>query len=206
MSRRSVGRRTIAAVMAAVAASTPAMAAQLTPADVERAVSIEDDALELIATLTTRDVFREKRGLLRRVPFDAFLRAFIDKKSGRVLYQLYATFIYTAPRYAYWTLANYETADGPVAAKLDVIARRRECAGRSDCARLETVGFPVAERVLREVAAAYRAGVGATWRFKLKAKAGVDHDDGLAGAEIAGLLNAVDAYRTAHGLDIGTRR
>ena len=52
----------------------------MTPQDFEKSASIKDDALEVVATITTGPGFKEKHGLLGLVGSDNFLRAFIDKK------------------------------------------------------------------------------------------------------------------------------
>lgn len=173
----------------------------LTPDAVRMQVAFEDDALETVATLSTEEVYREKRGLLRDVPSDAYLRAFVDKRTGAVEYQVYATARYTAALYNRWILANYETPAGPKSVKVDKLLRVRGRCGRyAGCDRLEIVGFTVDEAALRAAAAAYRPGEIAPWSFRLKARTGSDWTGRMAAAEIAGLLQAVARYRASLGL------
>lgn len=63
----------------------------------------------------------------------------------------------------------------------------------------EVVAFDVPETFLRNLA--QRAGERPVrpWRFRLKAKNGLDWTDDMAPAEAAGLLLAVDRYRSGHG-------
>ncbi len=171
----------------------------MTPEAAQRAVTFKDDTLETVVTLTTARVFQEKRGLLGLVPFDVFLRAFVDKATGAARFQLYADIHYTAPLAANWNLVNYETPAGPKAVKLNVLDRiRGRCSRYLGCDRTETVACFVAEAVLRAKAAAYRPDALVAWTFKLKAQNGEKRIDGLSAAEIAGLLRAVDAYRADH--------
>jgi len=51
--------------------------------------TVKNDGLDTVAIVTTRNGFQEKRGLLGIVGDDVFLRAFIDKKTGRASYQVY---------------------------------------------------------------------------------------------------------------------
>lgn len=204
---RSTFRSAVTAIVLALAlppahsrradvAAAPGRLRELTPEAVRSRVTLTDDALETNATLTTRTVYREARGLLGATPFDAFLRAFVDKRSGATSFQVYATVRYTALVWTRFDTANYLTAAGPRSVELDQIARvRGRCWRYAGCERLETVGFAVDEAVLRAAAAAYRPGETAPWPFRLKSRTGVERTDGLAAAEIAGLLLAVDDYR-----------
>ena len=63
------------------------------------------------------------------------------------------------------------------------------------CAREDHLAFVVPETVLRGVAATYRPGASVPWRFRLKAQNGIDWEDRLMPAEVAGLLIAVDRFK-----------
>lgn len=174
--------------------------AAMTPAQFQARATLHDDALETIATITTADGFVERRPLLGLPPDDVFLRAFIDKGTGRTGYQVYISTRYRDYGWADWLSVNYATPDGPVSARLLRIARiRTSCRTGRVCPRIETVGFDIGERLLRSQAARYAPGAITPWLFKLKARNGADQLEMLSAAEIAGLLMAVDAYRAAHG-------
>ena len=66
----------------------------LTPADVRSLVQIQDDGLDTVATLDTQPVFLEKKGLLGIVWNDNFVRAYVDKKTGKAIFQLYQMVAY----------------------------------------------------------------------------------------------------------------
>jgi hypothetical protein len=53
---------------------------------------------------------------------------------------------------------------------------------------------------LREDSSAMNSpGMRAAWRFKFTAKSGVEYNDGILPAEIAGLLDRVDEYLNSKG-------
>lgn len=58
--------------------------------------------------------------------------------------------------------------------------------------------FPVPEELLQSIAA---RPVDQIWRMKFRPQAGIDWEEMIAPAEVAGLLNAVAAYRSAHSLE-----
>ena len=172
----------------------------LTPESALAVVSAKDDDLEVSATFTTQAVFQEKQGLLGLVPFDVFLRAFVDKKSGVTRYQVYISSFYMGSEWAFWSLANYETPDGPKSVDLDILGRDvGSCSQYMGCQHTEVVAFDIDEALLRAAAAMYKPGELQGWKFKIKGKSGVERTDGLSAAEIAGLLMAVDAYKLKKG-------
>jgi hypothetical protein len=60
------------------------------------------------------------------------------------------------------------------------------------------LGFEVDEPTLRSIASQYVAGRSPYWRFRFRGRAGIDWNDRMMPAEVAGLLGAVDAYRRSH--------
>ncbi|TPG54631.1 hypothetical protein [Sphingomonas glacialis] len=173
----------------------------MTPEQFEAASDLHDDALETVATITTKNGWQQRDGLLGVVNTDAFLRAFIDKKSGATRFQVYHAVHYLARHRDSFITVNFETPAGPATAPLTVIFRTRDdCRRASGCLFDEVVGFDVDETLLRTLAARYVAGQASAWRYRLKARSGLTRDDGFVAAEIAGVLAAVDHYRAAHGL------
>ncbi|MGY2735641.1 hypothetical protein [Sphingomonas sp. UYP23] len=173
----------------------------MTPEQFEAASDLRDDALETVATITTRNGWQQHVGLLGIVNTDAFFRVFIDKQSGAARFQVYHAMHYIARHRDSFETVNYETPTGPATEPLTVILRSRDgCRRVEGCPFDEVVGFDVNEALLRQFAARYVPGQPATWRYRLKAHSGVARDAGFVAAEIAGVLAAVDRYRAAHGL------
>lgn len=171
--------------------------AAMTPAQFQAKTTLQDDDLDTVATITTEDGLIAKRPLLGMAPDDVFLRAFIDKRSGRAAYQVYATVRYRDYGWADWRTANYATPNGPRSIGTQRIARvRAACSQRSACARSETVGFAIDTGLMRANAALYALDRITSWRFKLVAQSGAERPLLITTAEISGLLMAVDAYRT----------
>jgi hypothetical protein len=174
----------------------------LKPDHFHKNVEIKDDNLETVAVITTEPGFRVKRGLLGMVNDDNFFRAFVDKKTGVTTYQLYQYVTYVGD-WAFYEIVNYEGLTDVQSVPLDVLSREvGTCSQMLGCFKREVVAFNVDEAVLRRVALAYDpTGKGTTgWLFKLKAKTGVERNEGMSPAEAAGILNAVAAYKKSRGL------
>jgi len=165
--------------------------------------TIKDDSLELQAMIHTRNGFQDKKGLLGIVWDDNFLRAFIDKKTGATLYQVY-NIVYYKRDWRFYNRVNYETQAGPVAQDLDELDRDVDCTGSKygGCTFYEHVAFSVPESLLRTIAEKYEEtrGMKVGWKYRLKSKAGKDYNDGFLASEIAGLLEAVDLYKKSLSL------
>ena len=172
----------------------------MTPDDFARKITIKDDALEVSAEISTINGWQQKDGLLKIVNSDQFFRAFINKKTGEVSYQVYQ-FVYYYGDWAFFNRVNYETADGPVQKDLTVISRDvLECTTYLGCRHSEHIGFEVDEKLLRAAAANYKPNAVEAWRFRLKAQSGVQRDEGFVAAEIVALLQTVDTYKKDNGL------
>lgn len=173
----------------------------LTPQHFVETATLIDDRMETTAVITTQNGFQIKQGLLKRVNDDGFFRAFIDKKTGKTRYQLYHTLTY-AGDWVYFEQVNYEGVTEVQSKPLDVVSREvGNCSEILGCFKNETVAFDVEEETLRRVAAGYDpSGKGTSgWLYRLKAKNGVNRDEGMSPAEAAGILSAVDLYKTKVG-------
>jgi hypothetical protein len=163
--------------------------------------TLNDDELDTTAVITTEPGFQDKQGLLGIVNYDEFLRAFIDKKTGKAVFQIYEWQRYGASGWNFYQTVNFATPSGPQSESVDVLNRRVEdCSADGGCVYREDWGFDVPENLLRGYAADYAAGNRGVWLYKTEAKSGTEFKDGLTYAEIAGCLMVVDAYRVAHGL------
>ena len=207
----------ILAVLSGAAIGTASAAAELatpsrellamTPADFAKSASVKDDALELLATITTEPGYQERHGLLRIVWSDVFLRAFVDKKSGVATYQLYQRIVYGGRYYRYFESVNIETPAGPRAIATINLGRTERCSRAQltgGCVRTEDLAVPVDAALLKAIAASYAPGADTAWHFRFKAQTGEDFDGVIVPAEVAGLLAAVADYRRGHGLGGGS--
>jgi hypothetical protein len=175
----------------------------MTPEQFERSATVKDDELEVEATITTQRGFKKNFGIEWLGRNDCFLRAFVDKKTGVARYQLYAIIADRESDRDRYQLVNYETPAGPKTAELLRLGRTKDCLLRNlmgQCTYTEDVALPVDEALLTQLAARYAPGQRAAWYFRFKAQSGVQYTDGLAAAEIAGLLAAVATYRRDHHL------
>jgi hypothetical protein len=176
---------------------------RMTPEQFEHSASIKDDDLEMVTTITTQPGHPAKRGLLGVVGSDNFLRAFVSKTTGAATYQLYQMILDRHYKQNSYDQINYETPHGTKTATLIKLVRDEDCSMRrlwGVCAYYESVAVPIDEALLTEIAARYQPGQDAVWKFRFKAESGLDHDDAMTAAEVAGLLAAVVDYRHAHHL------
>lgn len=176
----------------------------MTPEQFQSAVTVADDDLETIAVLSTEKGFKERRGaIIGSVLDDNYLRAYIDKKTGETKYELHQWIRYNGGLRRYYS-ANYATPDGPKSKDVTVVARNAgfcpDVEIVADCNVTEHVKITVDESLLRTIAANYRPNGSVAWRFKLKAENSKDWQESMMAAEIAGLLRAVDAYKTHIGI------
>ena len=160
----------------------------------QQTATIEDDQLEPIATITTEKGFFSRGKFTDRVRSDNFFRAFIDKSSGQVRYQLYAEVSYNF-EWRTFTSASVLSGGRPTSLPLTPIARNVVTCASSICSYKEIVALPLTEEMVREIAATGESAPGRLWPYRLKAQNGLDFEDAAIPAEAAGLLLAVAAYR-----------
>lgn len=178
----------------------------MTPADHARLVKIVDHDLETVAKFDTHASFQFKQGLLGVVWNDIFLRAFVDKTTGKLSIQTYFRFRGEASTWPRFEVANFRTPEGIQSADLDRIFSDVSCSGVSryggNCAYLEEAVFNIDEQLARNIAATYAVGAGMPWAIRFKGQSGLNVDMEILPAEMAGLLKRVDDYRTTLGLEI----
>lgn len=176
-----------------------AAVARLTPELIRSKVTVKDDALEPVATLSTDKGFISKGSFFDKVKSDNFLRAFIDKGSRAVRYQLYATVTY-GPEWRHFTTASALFDGRPRSIPLTVISKAVVTCAAGYCVMRETVGIALDQSDVEQIAAGYRPGASQPWAYRLKAQSGLDFDDSIMPAEAAGLMLAVREYRQRHRL------
>ena len=130
----------------------------LTPQHFFETATIKDDAMETTAIISTVEGYKERRGLLNIVWNDNFLRAFIDKRSGAVTYQLYQRIYYEARHWRSYDMVNVQTPKGVETRPVTTIGQEvLSCSGGGDCHFVEDLGFDVEESLLRGLKQAYEA-------------------------------------------------
>jgi len=169
----------------------------LTPEAAQRAITISDDDLETVATITSEKVWKSRGKFTDRVRSDNFLRAFIVKASGKVRYQLYQEITYSG-EWRQFTSVNYATPDGPASVPVVSISKDVVTCSSGLCVYREVVGFDIPAEQLAAIAESYQPGQSKLWRFRFKGQGGLDWEDRLAPAEAAGLLLAVREYLAEH--------
>lgn len=180
-----------------------AQAIAMTPQQFQSTAVIKDDNLDTTAQIDTSKGFQAKRGLLKILWNDNFLRAFIDKKTGATTIQVYEFIMYEG-NWRYYNTVNYETPTGPRSEAVKNIARNVvSCSGSrygNGCMLSEHMAFDVDESLLRTIASKYTQGTLSAWKFKFGAQRAEDWNSGIFPAEVAGFLAVIDDYRTKHGL------
>ncbi len=171
----------------------------LTDAHFRDTTLIRDDNLDFVATFTTDAGFVAKTAPPGYYFQDEFLRAFIDKRTGKRTFQLYFIARYPGPQRLYVT-ANYETASGPKEAVVSVINRNKSCErsqGVTYCDYSEELVFPLDESIIRMIADRYGKGDPPLqeWHYKFFAHSGNTLEGVILPAEAKGLpLEAMEAH------------
>lgn len=166
----------------------------LTPADFQ--LTARDRADGSSVTIDTERGFVESHGLMAADSNDNYLRAVIDKPSGKLRFQAVQIVSYSGG-WRYFHTAGFEGGS----TKLEIITREvAGCYGSrsSSCTLREVVAFDIPEPVLRALAATWRPRGRTIWSYRLTATANADFTGSLAPAEAAGLLRAVDAWLAKH--------
>jgi hypothetical protein len=158
--------------------------------------TIKDDPVEPTAAISTEKGFAERKGPMRMVWNDEYLRSVVDKKTGQKSFQVYAWIIYSGRWRSYETV-DYQTANGPTSAPVTRMGNEVENCAVGDCVYTERIAFSVDEDLLRRLAATNVPGKPTLWAYKFVAKSGPDYAGGLSSAEIAGFLAKVDEYTSA---------
>ncbi|MBY8822532.1 hypothetical protein [Sphingomonas colocasiae] len=173
--------------------------AAMTPERFRVAASTIDDPLEFETIISTERGHRREKAMKGLIGNDAYLRAVIDKRSGATRYEIWQEIRYFGPRRAYQSV-HFEAGENVERRPLSVARHGADLCPEpetnGDCVMTKTMAFPIEETVLRSVAARYRSGTADGWKFKFKDGTGRDMVSSIAPAEAAGLLLAVDDYRT----------
>lgn len=203
MRRFTIGLAALAVVLPGAALADvqyPKKLLAMTPEAFEAAAVVHDDRLEFETVISTEPAFKAGgKSVLRTVMEDNHLRAIVDKRTGATRYEVHQFIRYAGPRRAY-TGVNYATADGLQHVKPLLAQHGADYCPDSEtnlgCSLSKRIAFSVNEADLRAVAASYGTDRSPGLTFKLKDETGKDWRDGIAPAEVTGLLRAADAYRS----------
>lgn len=188
-----------------IAATLPAMAQAetrhpksllaMSPDHFRAATTVQDDPLEHHANFSTRKAHRQGWNWLKTDGHDNHLRAIVDKRTGETRYEVRTEVRYYGSQRDYRS-AHYATDAGLQKADLTLARHGVEFCATNDqnfnCPLTKTIAFELDENVVRAIA----ANGGQSWAFKLKDDTGNDISSGIVPAEAAGLLQAVDQYRS----------
>ena len=194
----------VAALIAAVpaiaqSATLPKSLRALTPEAARAATTINDDPLEFEATFSTEKAHREGWLFAKPDGHDNHLRAVLDKRTGKVRYEVRTKLRYWGTQRDY-RAAHFDTDTGLQKVDLTLTRHGQEFCSTNDlnfaCPLSKTVAFPIDEAVVRVIAARYDRAGQQPWGFKLKDDTGYDVTSAIAPAEAAGLLQAVEGYKS----------
>jgi hypothetical protein len=181
-----------------VLSTTDAAAQKLSKAE-RAAIAMSPDAASYSVKVTGEDQL-DPAIYISTSPFhsegygvaDHFLRAIIDKKTGRTAYQVY---VITRDREAQrYSSVTYESTVGPADAKVDILDTDVDC-GRYSCYYSEQVVFELPKQFVASVAATAKAGDGATWRYKLHGRTAGGGSMTMLKTEFAAILLATARLR-----------
>lgn len=177
----------------------PRALAALSPADFARQVHVTDDQARPAVVLSTREGYERGRVVQGAHVDDVHLRAVVDRASGRVTWQVWHDLV-TVRRHRNVVSVQY-MADGELrtAKPIAVDHSLGQCPptdGPGFCNRITRIAFELPERTVREMAASYDAKSRVPWRLHFRDAAGRDVTSGIAPAEAAGLIAAVEAWQS----------
>ncbi len=169
--------------------------ASLTPADFAQDIQVLDDPLEPMTILSTRDGYTRGRSIEGAHASDVHLRVLVDRASGRTVWQVWHELV-TTSGHKHVTAVHYRAGGEPAPLALDHwLDQCPPTDGIGSCNQVTRIGFALPEHAVREMAAAYAAGSREPWRLRFKDASGHDVTGGLAPAEAAGLVQALDTWR-----------
>jgi|GEM_PF-6188420 len=164
----------------------------LNAAHFENTAKVKEDAFEPTITILTDQGFKFKGGFTSTVRSDNFVRAIIGKSTGRTIWQIYQTVTYSSG-WRMFDSVNLKIGDQLVSRKLDIISRDVVTCSYGPCVHSEILGIPLEEA---EVEALVASPSTSLLQFRLKSRNGLDWDDDIAIAEIAGAYRKVSEYRS----------
>jgi len=203
-------RNMLLAAAASLALSAPATAhaelpnalAALSPADFAGVVRVDDDPQSGAVVLSTREGYTRSRSIKGALADDIHLRAAIDRRTGETSWQVWHDLAYVGGQRDFHAV-RYDAGGAPRRiAPLHVEHRPDRCPATDQvgaCGQAVRVAFEVPEQTIREIARTYRSGARTPWQVRFEDARGRAMTGGVAPAEVAGLLQAVEAWRNTAG-------
>jgi hypothetical protein len=176
----------------------PSGLARLSPADFASKVKVVDDPLEPTITLSTDDAYKRGRSIKGAHAEDVHLRVVVDRATRRVSWQVWHELSYMGNQR---DLASVHYLTGGALERSEIMAQDNwldQCPptdGVGSCNQFTLVAFELPAATVREIADAYRPGERTPWVLRFKDKNGRDITGGLAPAEAAGLVHALEAWQ-----------
>lgn len=156
-------------------------------------ISIKDDQFEKVAVISTQFGYIQNYPHMANYKSDAFLRGYIDKKTGVKKYQVYVSLKHRDKSWLFPYQAAYGRPLKTVAT--NKIAHNIDC-GRYLCTYEEDLTFDVEEKELRRIEALTPEDAATkSWQFKIKNKSGPDAMEGFNLNEIWAFLEVMDNYK-----------
>lgn len=181
----------------------PRALANLSPSDFAGQVRITENPEGNAVVLSTRDAYMRTRSIQGARANDVHLRAIMDRGTGEVSWQVWHELVYVdGPR----DFASIEYRSGGEARHVEPFAVdhwRDECPPADAvgfCNHFARIGFELPDQAIREMAQQYRAGSREPWPLHFRTMSGRHIVGGLAPAEAAGLLEAVEAMAQRRAL------
>ena len=201
---RGHARAAIALALSLAALASPAAAydrlpralAAMSPSDFAARVRATEDTSTHI--FSTSEAYRRGRSIAGAYADDVHLRALVDRRTGRVTWQVWHDLAYVGARKTVWAVSYASAGETRRSQPIHLDHWPDRCPptdGVGMCNEAMRVAFELPEQTVREIAAAYRPGARTPWMLHFQDENGRDVTGGLAPAEAAGLLQAVDARR-----------
>lgn len=164
---------------------------------VRSCTTIKDEPLETSVEFSTQPCYQRKNGIMKVVWDDNLLRAFKDRKTGTLTFQVYTVLYYKDwlfPLSANFGAANVQSIKG-TRVKSDV-----------DCGLSNTLGYCVHtehflfnlpfDELVRIEERTQRDPQYKIWSYRIKTQSGVDMDRGFNVNELLGFMDVVTGYRS----------
>jgi hypothetical protein len=191
-------------VVAGAEVALPRGLAALSSADFAARTQVVDDPLEQAVVLTTASAYKRGQAMDGAFATDVHLRAAVDRASGKVTWQVWHEMINFRQK-LHVAAVQYRSGGALQAGQPARVEKWDEVCQMADtnapCFTHLRVVFDLPEAAVREIAASWSAGSRTAWPVRFKAEAGDDVTGGLAPAEAAGLVQAVDAWRARTGIN-----
>lgn len=157
-------------------------------------MTVKDDPMETYIEVDSERFYQARQGLLKVVNGDKFLRAYVDRKTKKAIYQVYAWVSYGGS-WLNLDRANLEAVDGPVPAEVHRVNAQVEGCSRYGCTQREDIAIDVPEAILRWAASGAQPGTDAYWKIRVAGQSGQSGDMLILKTEVAGFMLQVDRAR-----------